>query len=154
MFLADMANQEWEVEISPSSRYYTQGELVGGESRRRSTRPRADLWGPSDRSNPSFGTTSDRCRFAFRSSTPFSEFRSENLRDGPGRTLIDYRARARGDSEIWPSIHWARPCDSSTACSPRGWSRGSPTRNCLSVSSPRGMPGPSKRWWGGTDRWS
>ena len=52
VFLATIEMEEWEVEISPSSRYYTEGELVGGESRRRSTRPRADLWGPSDRSNP------------------------------------------------------------------------------------------------------
>ena len=28
MFSADMANEEWEVEISPSSRYYTEGELA------------------------------------------------------------------------------------------------------------------------------
>jgi hypothetical protein len=28
MFLADMANQEGEVEISPSSRYYKESELI------------------------------------------------------------------------------------------------------------------------------
>ena len=31
----------------------TERELVGGESRRRSTRPRADLRGQTDRANPS-----------------------------------------------------------------------------------------------------
>ncbi len=44
MSSAVLADEEWEVEIWPSSRYYTEGELVGGESRR-STRPRADHLG-------------------------------------------------------------------------------------------------------------
>ncbi len=35
MFSADMANEEWELEISPNSRYYTEGELEAGLVRRR-----------------------------------------------------------------------------------------------------------------------
>lgn len=42
MFSADMADEEWEVEIQPSSRYYTEGELVERESILRSTQRRTD----------------------------------------------------------------------------------------------------------------
>ncbi len=87
MSSAVLADEEWEVEIWPSSRYYTEGELVGGESRSRSTRPRADHLGLRTDLTLQSAPSRTGVNFAFRSSTPFSEFRSENLRDGPGRAL-------------------------------------------------------------------
>ena len=86
MFLADMVNQEWEVEISPSSRYHTEDELVGSASRFRSARRRADLREPSDRSHPFLRRNLGQVPVCFSIVRPLLRNPKENLRCGLGRT--------------------------------------------------------------------
>ena len=83
-----MADEEWKVEIQPSSRYSTESELMWGASHFHSPRRRSDLWDPSDRSYPFIRNNLGQVQVYCPILHPLLSFPDEDLRHGSGWSLF------------------------------------------------------------------